>query len=112
MLTKQTFKRENPIDWQTSKGCICKLKLAVGSSDLLSGKMSTYFDFATSKERPFIRNIFDPDKLKTSKNIETLEKYHATFNQFVQIVILLNSRYSKESDIEETSDYCLANFLN
>ena len=88
------------------------MKLAVGSSDLSSKKISPYFDYAVSKELAFIRNIFDPDELKTSKNIETLKKYHGAFRQFVQIVTLLNSRYSKESDIEEISDDCIVNFLN
>ena len=59
-----------------------------------------------------IRNIFDPDKLKTSKNIETLEKYHTPLRQLVQIVILFNLRYSKESDIEEISDDYIVNFMN
>ena len=45
--------------------------------------------------------MVDLDELKTSRNIETVEKCHAALKQFVQIVILLNLRYSKESDIEE-----------
>ena len=112
VLTKHKFKGENPSNWQATKCCICNLKLAVGSSDLSSKKISPYFDYAVSKEHAFIRNIFDPDELKTSKNIETLKKYHGAFRQFVQIVTLLNSRYSKESDIEEISDDCIVNFLN
>ena len=50
--------------------------------------------------------------MKTSKNIETLEKYHTPLRQLVQIVILFNLRYSKESDIEEISDDYIVNFMN
>ena len=50
--------------------------------------------------------------MKTSRNIETVEKCHAALRQFAQIVILLNLRYSKESDIEEIPYDCIVNFMN
>ena len=63
-------------------------------------------------ERAFIRNIFDPDKLNLSKSIQTNEKYYEAFRRMLQIVVLLNTNYSNESDIEDISDDCIIEFVN
>ena len=63
-------------------------------------------------ERAFIRNVFDPDKLNLSKSIQTHEKYYETFRRMLQIVVLLNTNYSNESDIEDISDDCIIEFVN
>ena len=47
-----------------------------------------------------------------SKSIQTLEKYHKTYRNRLQILALLNGNYSKDSDIEDTSDDCVAEFVN
>ena len=64
-----------------------------------------------AKEHAFIRNIFDNDQLGSSDNIKTFEKYHESFRLFLQIVLLLNSRYSKESNVEDISDDCIVQFV-
>ena len=50
--------------------------------------------------------------MKLSKNIETLEKYDASFKKMLRIVVLLNTNYSKENDMEDISDHCIIEFIN
>ena len=46
-----------------------------------------------------------------SKSIHTLEDYHLAFRKMLQIVALLNTDYSRESNIEDVSDGCVAEFV-
>ena len=50
--------------------------------------------------------------MKLSKNIETLEKYDASFKKMLRVVVLLNTKYSKESDVENISDNRIIEFIN
>ena len=110
--TKQKFKRENLIDWEETNCVICGFRLPTAVSNFSNEKISTCLGFAMAKEHAFIRNIFDYDELKQSKSIETHEKYHETFRKMLQIVVLLNTSYSSESNIQDISDYCIAEFVN
>lgn len=47
-----------------------------------------------------------------SKSIQTIQKYHETYINMLRIVTLLNTNYSKDSDIEDISDDCVAEFVN
>lgn len=42
---------------------------------------------------------------------ENIEKYHQGFRSVLQIVLLLNSRYSIQSNIEDISDECIVQFV-
>ena len=75
-------------------------------------KKTTFLDFVIEKEHSLIRNIFDHDELKLSKNIETLEKYNVSCKKMLRIVVLLNANYSKESDVEDISDDSIIEFIN
>ena len=75
-------------------------------------KITTILDFVIEKEHSFIQNMFDHDELKLSKNIETLEKYDASFKKMLRIIVLLNTKYSKESDVENISDDHIIEFIN
>lgn len=46
-----------------------------------------------------------------SKLIHALEDYHLAFRKMLQIVALLNTDYSRESNIEDVSDGCVAEFV-
>ena len=46
-----------------------------------------------------------------SKSIHTLEDYHLAFRKMLQIVALLNTDYSRESNIEDVSDDCVTEFV-
>ena len=96
LLWKQRFKRENPIDWNETNCAICGFCLPTAASNFPSEKITTFLDFVIEKEHSFIRNIFDHDELKWSKNIKTLEKYDASFKKMLRIVALLNTNYSKK----------------
>ena len=69
------------------------------------------FEGVISKEHAFIRNISDEHEFKQLSKIKTLEKYQETCWLFLQIVLLLNTRYSSKSDVEYVSDNCTANFV-
>ena len=43
--------------------------------------------------------------------MQTLENYHLAFRKMLQIVALLNTNYSSESEIEDISDDCVAEFV-
>ena len=74
--------------------------------------MAIFPDFVIEKKHSFIRNIFDTEDLTLSKNIKTLEKYDASFKKMLRIVVLLNEIYSKDTDVGEISDVCIAEFLD
>ena len=111
-LSKQKFKTQNPIDWNETKCVICNFHLLTVTSNFPSEKITTYLDFVIATEHAFIRNIFDLDELKLSKSIQTHKKYHDGFQRILQIVVLLNTNYSDESDIEDISDDCIIKFVN
>ena len=54
----------------------------------------------------FLRNIFDRE------SIMSLEKYHELFKKFLQTVILLNTSYSRDSDVEHISDDWIVQFMD
>lgn len=43
--------------------------------------------------------------------MKTFEKYHQGFRSVLQIVLLLNSRYSIQSNLEDVSDECIVQFV-
>ena len=111
IFTKQRFKRENPIQLGETKCSICNFDLAVGVFTGPHSEKMTYFDFAVKKEHSFIRNVFDSDELSACNEIKTLKNYFESFKLFLQIVLLLHNTYFVESDTEDNSDDCIANFV-
>ena len=111
-FSKQKLKSRNSIDWNETKCVICNFRLPTGASNFPSKKITLYLDFVMATERAFIRNIFDPDKLNLSKSIQTHGKYYEALRRMLQIVVLLNTNYSNESDIEDISDDCIIEFVN
>ena len=112
LFIKQKSKRERPIDWEERNRAICKFRLPTAASNFPNEKLSTSLDFVIAKEHAFIRNIFDYDELKQSKSIETHERYQERFRKMLQIVVLSNTTYLNESDIEDILDDCIAEFVN
>ena len=74
-------------------------------------KIQTYLDFVISKEHAFIRNIFNKEDFEYCAKIKTWENYYESFRLFLQIVIFLNTRYSRESDIEDIFYNCIEQFV-
>ena len=81
MVTKQKFKKQNPINWETKNCAICGFCFPKAASNFPSKKITTFLYFFIEKEHSFIRNIFDPEDLTLSKNKETLEKYDTSFKK-------------------------------
>lgn len=93
---------------QSTKCLICDFCLATATLNFPSQKITICLDFVISKEHAFIRNIFDQFELKQSDWIIAIEKYHELSRKILQIIVLLNTRYSNKSDIEDITDNCLA----
>ena len=111
-FSQQKFKKENRIDWNETKYVICNFCLPTAASNFPTKKNTTYLDFITATEHVFIRKIFDMNDLKLSKLIHTQKKYHEVFRRMLQIVVLVNTNYSSESDIGNISDDCMVQFVN
>ena len=66
MLTKQRFKRQNPINWESTNCVICDFCLPIAASNFPSTKITTFLDFVIEKKNSFIRKIFGPVDLTLS----------------------------------------------
>ena len=81
-----------------TKCSICNFGLAMGASNGQHSENTTYFDFAVKKYHSFIRNVSDSVELSAYDEIKTLENYFESFKLFFQILLLLHSTYSVESE--------------
>ena len=108
---REKFKMKNPVDWEKANCVICNFQLPMSASNFPCEKIATYLDFVIFVEHSFIRNIFAHEELKMSKSIQTFENYHRAFGKMLQIFALLNTNYSSDSVIEDTSDNCVAEFV-
>ena len=80
------YSRRNPITVET-KCCICNFPLDVTPKGLKSeGNEMSYLGFLIKKEHAFIRNIFDENDLRKSKNIVTEKIYHKAMILFIHLV--------------------------
>ena len=81
-----SYIRNNPITTE-SKCEICHFPLNTSPRGLsYKGNEMSYLDFLIRKEDAFIRNIFDENELKKSKNIATLESYQSAMELFIRLV--------------------------
>ena len=83
----------------------------MAASNFPCENITAYLNFMKFVEHLFITDIFKYEELKMSKSIQTLENYHQAFKKMLQLVALLNTNYSSESDIEDISDDCVAEFV-
>lgn len=102
---------ENPVDWEKTNYVICNFWLLMAASNFPCENITAYLNFMKFVEHLFITDIFKYEELKMSKSIQTLENYHQVFKKMLQLVALLNTNYSSESDIEDISDDCVAEFV-
>ena len=111
MFSKINFKKKNPVDFYKTKYVICNFNIGVATTNELESEEMTYYDFVVQKEHCFLRNIFDQDNLKKSKNMDTIGVYFAAFEKFLKIVALLENQYTSNSNIEDVSEECLIDFF-
>ena len=107
--TKVQERKSNSVG--ETKCSICNFGLAMGAYNGPHSENTTCFDFAVKKYHCFIRNVFDSDEFSACDEIKTLENYFESFKLFLQTVLLLHNTYSIESDREDISDDCIANFV-
>ena len=53
MLTKQRFKRQNPINWESTNCVIRDFCLPIAASNFPSAKITTFLDFVIEKKTFF-----------------------------------------------------------
>ena len=106
-------KRKNLINWAETKYSICNINLALDPSNCSSEKVTTYFDFRRSyfKGACLYQKYFWRTRVQTIEQKKNTWKVSETCWLFLQIVLLLNTRYSSKSDVEDVSDNCTANFV-
>ena len=80
VLSKKRFENENEIDWGKTKCVICNFSLAVQNVCGHDSEEITYYNFIIRKE-----HFYDREVLKESKNLESLEKFHVAFQNFVTL---------------------------
>ena len=78
--------------------------------DFTESEMS-YIDFTIRKEHAFLRNIYDPDELKISKNMATIEAYHAAFARYIKIVKCMEDEIKSVETYDMIYDDNLREFL-
>ena len=106
MLTKKKYKRANPIKWGETKCCICNFDLGAGVSN------GRKLDFVIKKVHAFIRYAIDSEHLTLSDKLKTLETYFEKFKLFLQIVAIFYNAYNNESDIDDITHSCIADFVS
>ena len=67
----------------------------------------TYYDFIVKKQHLFLRNVYDDDVLKSSKQIKDLKTYYESFNKVVHCAIFSDKYYSIDSDIFDIDHDCM-----
>ena len=84
---KLNYQRQIPIDWQEGKCVICRFPLSIEPKGLRFQESDmSYIDFTIRKEHAFLRNIYDVEDLKKSKNIATIESYQKAFECYVTVI--------------------------
>ena len=100
---KIAYEKNNPVDWQNGKCCICDFFLEIS-------KEITYLGFFIRKEHKFIRNILTESQLKKSETLKSLNSYYGVFTKFSKIFILLESVIHNLQHVDEIVDNDLRRF--
>ena len=102
-VLKAEFEK-TPIDWKNDKCVLCQFKLDVmpTNSNTPNSDM-TYGDFIIRYKHKFLRNILEPELLKTSSNISTLAEYYVLYKKVVSLVSQLQN-IQQLTDLSDLSD--------
>ena len=105
------YRRLNPITSNT-RCSICDFAIKVDPKglDYKENDMS-YLDFLIRKEYAFLRNIFDEDELKKSKNICNLETYWNKMNLYIHLIKVSEMELKSANFFSDISDQVLLEFL-
>ena len=105
------YEKGNPIDYLKAKSSTCDFKLLLGSADGPESEKMTYFDFIVGKEHMFLRNILEKEDLENWYSIENLTNYYKYFKKSIEISVLLNEFFSRDSNIEYIEHDCVKKFM-
>ena len=71
----------------------------------------SYIDFTIRKEHAFLRNIYDVEDLKKSKNISTIESYHEAFKRYIKIITCMEDETKSVETYDMIYDDNLREFM-
>ena len=93
---KMQYRKNNPINYSTTKCVICKMPLKIEpTNSKISDFEMTYGDFIIRYEHKFLRNIYTNDQIKSSDDLKDIESYYIVFNKFIAICTELSSVLSQ-----------------
>ena len=91
---------KKPIDWKNDKCYLCKFKLDIMPTRFDKSNLEMIFgDFAIRYEHKFLRNIFSPEQLQKTENLNSLESYYKVYKKVISCVIKLQN-------LQQTVDFC------
>ena len=111
-LERINYNRNNIVTTD-SKCCICRFRLDVmlRSSNLKEKNEMSYIDFLIAKEHAFIRNIYDENDLKNSKNLCSFENYYEAMVLYTHLVQVAENEIKTVISYEDIFDDKLREFL-
>ena len=80
MFNKISFKKKSPVSFSETKCIIYNFNFDVATTNGPEAEEMTYYNFVIQKEHCFLRNIFDPDTLKKSKNMNSIGAYFQAYS--------------------------------
>ena len=111
MQSKIAFKKNNKISYDEPY-VICDFDLGVAKIYGPDSNKMSYYNFTVKKEHHFIRNIFTEEELKSSGNMDTIDNYYQTLQNFMWISTnLVTKKCSSETEIESLDDRVIEQFL-
>ena len=111
-IERINYSRNNLVTTE-SKCCICKFRLDVmpKSSNLKEKNKMSYTDFLVAKEHAFIRNIYDENDLKNSKDLCSFENYYEAMVLYTHLVQVAENEIKTVISYEDIFDDKLRDFL-
>ena len=98
-ILKAEFEKK-AVDWSKDKCYLCQFKLDVMPTQFnISNSEMTFGDFIIRYEHKFLRNIFEPEVLKKSQHLYSLEAYYDVYKKIISYVIKLQN-------LQQIVDFC------
>ena len=86
--------------------CICGFKLSISTKEghEKTQNLTTWYDFTVQQEHLFLRNIYSQDDLLKMERLKTLKDYYRNFENFLEVVVLLDKFFSQLTNLTVLED--------
>ena len=111
LANKQTFEKENPIDWDNGHCAICTFPLSNNPTSHDNNDKMTYGDFTIKKEHKFLRNVFDKETLEKSPALCNFKSFHRHFIKFLEAAVFMQRAIETSLHLSDCSFPCLIEFI-